>query len=959
MARSILILLFCIPIYADTTHIAPTEALSPEGQQAQFHLPPGFEIQLVLADPDIGQPMNLNFDARGRLWVTSSVEYPFPAQVEGLSPRYERFPQVGGDQPRDWLTVASDFGDDGRASRVERFAEGLNIPIGQTPMRDGSEGIVYSIPAISRYHDTDGDGRADRIESLYEHFGNIDTHGMANGFTPWIDGWVYGCHGFRNTSKIVDSQGNVTELFSGNTYRFRPDGSTFELYTRGQVNPFGLTIDPLGNVYSADCHSRPLYQLLRGGTYFRPSWGQPIDDPIGLAPDMIDHDHGSTGICGPAYYAANHFPADYEDNIFLCNPVTGRVHRDKLVASGSTLIADTQEDFIRCDDPWFRPVDAVVGPDGALYIADFYNAIIGHYEVPLEHEKRDRTQGRVWRVVYREAPPPAPNLAKMNLTELVQILDTKNQSLRTLATQQLKDRIKVGDLDLIRLHYPKGSAHARSHILWILEHVAGLSDSELDEATGDDNRIVRVHAQKILAERSVWREQERSWTLRALGDSDAFVRRAAADAMGRHADARFIDPLLEAWERADKTDTHLIHAIRMSIRQQLLNTDGWSTERSRSTPLFEIAAATKTAEAARFALLSSNTDMDHLETALRVSAYLLDKETLAALVGRFSSRTNFDPKRSIDLIGALRAGAPLFSSETLRSWASAAVEQILGNEAVHERSTIDSAIKLVGSMGLSELSGGLLTRAERGNLIAVEAILAIDPERGSEAALKALAVAPAAEQTELAKTLSASALGSVRLLDAIEAGLAPLDLLRDTLIRQQIGETDPRLLALTGDLPDKSDETLSLMKERRADYDVADRSFDRGETAFRNYCSACHRIDGEGEVIGPNLDGVNVRGVDRLIEDILDPSRNVDPAFSVTTLRTQGGKTISGIGARLEGGEIVLTDTAGQLHRIPESEVIEQIHSRESLMPAALGAQIPSSEFHDLLEFLLAERAGK
>ncbi len=958
MARSILILISCIPIYADETHIAPTEAQSPEAQRELFHLPPGFEIQLVLADPEIGQPMNLNFDARGRLWVTSSVEYPFPAQVEGLSPRYERFPQVGGDQPRDWLTIASDFGADGRASRVQRFAEGLNIPIGQTPAGDGSEGIVYSIPAISRYRDTDGDGRADRIESLYEHFGNIDTHGMANGFTPWIDGWVYGCHGFRNTSKIVDSQGNVTELFSGNTYRFRPDGSKFELYTQGQVNPFGLTIDPLGNVYSADCHSRPLYQLLRGGTYFRPSWGQPIEDPIGLAPDMIDHDHGSTGICGPAYYAADHFPAEYRDNIFLCNPVTGRVHRDKLVASGSTLIADTQEDFIRCDDPWFRPVDAIVGPDGALYIADFYNAIIGHYEVPLEHEKRDRTQGRVWRVVYREAPPAIPNLAEMDLAELVQILDTENQSLRTLATQQLTDRMKAGDLDLIRQSYPEASALARSHLLWVLEHVAGLSDAELDEAIADESRIVRVHAQKILAERSVWREQERSWALRALDDGDAFVRRAAADAMGRHAHPRFIDPLLEAWDRADEGDTHLIHAARMSIRQQLLNTTDWSTERSRSKPLLEIAAATKTAEAARFALLASNANTDHLETALRVNADLLDGESLEALVNRLSE-ASFDPKRSIDLIGALSVGMPSFSSETLRSWASATVERILGEEAAHERSTIDSAIRLVGSMGLNELSGGLLARADKGNLVAVEAILEIDPERGSEATLIALAVAPAAKQTELAQVLSASALGSVKLLEAIETGRAPLDLLRNTLIRQQIGETNPRLIALTSVLPDKSEETLSLMKERRAEYDVADRSFDRGKVAFQNYCSVCHRIDGEGGAIGPNLDGVNVRGVDRLIEDILDPSRNVDPAFSVTTIRARGGKTISGIGSRVEGGEIVLTDTTGQLHRVPEAEVIEQVHSRASLMPAALGAQIPASEFPHLLEFLLAERAGR
>ncbi len=300
----------------------------------------------------------------------------------------------------------------------------------------------------------------------------------------------------------------------------------------------------------------------------------------------------------------------------------------------------------------------------------------------------------------------------------------------------------------------------------------------------------------------------------------------------------------------------------------------------------------------------------------------------------------------------------MFSSETLREWALGAVGQILAGSATQERTTIGSAIQLVADLDLHELSEPLLARVGNGDLVAVEAVLTIDPERGSEATLKALALAPATGQTELAKALSASALGSVKLLDAIEAGRAPLDLLRDSLIRQRIGEKNPRVIALMGQLPDLSDQTLRLIEERRAAFDEAERSFDRGQVAFRNYCSVCHRIDGEGGAIGPNLDGVNVRGVDRLLEDILDPSRNVDPAFTVTTIRAVGGGTISGMGARVEGSEIVLTDTTGKLQRVAEADVLEQVHSRLSLMPAVLGAQIPPNEFYDLLEFLLVERTG-
>ncbi|MCH8150325.1 MAG: hypothetical protein IH987_20500, partial [Planctomycetes bacterium] len=172
------------PLWAQRPQlVAPTSALSASEQQTRFVLPEGFEIQLVVSDPDIGQPMNLNFDARGRLWITHSLEYPYPAKGEGVQPR-TRFAGVGDHPPRDRLTVVEAIGPDGRAQKLRHFADGLNIPIGHTPLGDGSTALVYSIPAIFRCTDTDGDGKADKREELYGRFGNVDTHGMSNSYTP-------------------------------------------------------------------------------------------------------------------------------------------------------------------------------------------------------------------------------------------------------------------------------------------------------------------------------------------------------------------------------------------------------------------------------------------------------------------------------------------------------------------------------------------------------------------------------------------------------------------------------------------------------------------------------------------------------------------------------------------------------------------------------------------------------
>src|SRR5687767_2508385 len=387
--------LFTSPSAWASPPVAPTDALSPEQERAKFKLPPGFEIQLVASEPQIHKPMNIAFDARGRLWVTDTVEYPWPAK-EGAT-------------PRDSVKILSDFDENGRARKVEKFTGGLNIPLGVLPLTDDSGGaIVYAIPNVYRFLDRDRDGGADRREVLLGGaIGFEDTHGMTNNFVRGFDGWVYADHGFKNTSVVKGRDGSEIRMNSGNVFRFRIDGSRVEQFTHGQVNPFGLAFDPLGNLFSADCHTRPQYMLLRGAYY--ESFGKPHDG-LGFGPEMIRHDHGSTGIAGTCYYAAEQFPPEFRGNLFNGNPVTNIINRDRLEWHGSSPRAVEAPDFLKCDDPWFRPVQVVLGPDGALWVADFYNKIIGHYEVDLKHPGRDRERGRIWRIVYKgdaeKAPPP-------------------------------------------------------------------------------------------------------------------------------------------------------------------------------------------------------------------------------------------------------------------------------------------------------------------------------------------------------------------------------------------------------------------------------------------------------------------------------------------------------------------------------------------------------------------------
>ncbi len=291
--------------------------------------------------------------------------------------------------------------------------------------------------------DDDGDGRADSREVLYGVYGSRDTHGMTNAFSWGFDGWIYACHGYTNDSTVQGSDHHPIKMNSGNTYRMKADGSHAEYFTHGQVNPFGLAFDPLGNLYSSDCHSRPVYQLLRGAWY--PSFGKP-DDGLGFGPEMVTHDHGSTGIAGISYYAADQFPVAYHGTVLIGNVVTNRINHDRIEWHGSSPKGIAQPDFVWSEDNWFRPVDIELGPDGALYVADFYNRIIGHYEVPLTHPGRDRERGRIWRIVYRGTdgrPAPAPSQVdrtETSVDSLVAELGHPNLAVRIAAANQLVER---------------------------------------------------------------------------------------------------------------------------------------------------------------------------------------------------------------------------------------------------------------------------------------------------------------------------------------------------------------------------------------------------------------------------------------------------------------------------------------------------------------------------------------
>jgi putative heme-binding domain-containing protein len=993
LAFAIFLLILVQPAYGqqDDPNIASTPPLAPEEQLKKFHLPPGFVIELVAAEPKINKPINIAFDAMGRLWVTESVEYPFPAPKNRPA--------------KDKVKVLSDFADNGLSGTITTFASGLNIPIGVLPALDGHDAIVYSIPSIFRIS-----AQGTRV-ALYSQYGYRDTHGMTGEFMRGFDGWIYCCHGYSNTSTVKSKGGTAITMQSGNTYRIKPDASRIEYFTHGQVNPFGLAVDPLGNLYSCDCHSRPIYQLLHGAYY--PSFGKP-DDGLGYGPELLTHDHGSTAIAGITYYAADQFPLEYRDNIFIGNVVTNRINRDRLEVHGSGYKGIEMPDFVKCDDPWFRPVDIKLGPDGAMYVADFYNRIIGHYEVPLTHPGRDREKGRIWRIYYRGLDGQGRLKSHRDLTrasddELVAELDNPNLMVRMLAMEQL---IALGPavLEKTKKVVDQGSSFQKAHGLWVLERLKGLDETTLQKAARDPDRLVRVHAMKILDERSAWQPDDRPLVLAGLQDSDSYVERNAAAALGSHPEAANIEWLLKLRRKVSAEDTHLIHVTNMALRDQLVRDKGvqlaaktWTDNDSRT--LAHVCLGVHDEESAAFL-------QRHLENVPETADGIEPFTRYIARYGKDGSGTwvlKWIAKNyplDITLQGRILKGVHEATQE--RGAKPGAMElamaeklsvQLLSVQRLATRN-VALGIELAGMFKLTAAQDSLLAvvrnpkEDKNARKNAVVALLAIDAKRNvaaltqlittqdeaielreqiaqslaatnlpeaTAALLKALETAPARLQTGIAVGLAGSPKGGDKLLQAVAAGKASGRLLLETpvyvrLQQAKVPNLKERLAQLTKGLPTPDQRIHELMSQRRAGYAKASGDAAAGLKIFEKHCANCHQIANKGAKIGPQLDGVGIRGLERLLEDILDPNRNVDQAFRTTTLVLNNGQLVNGLLLRQDGTVLVLADIAGKEVRVPAAEVQERILSPLSPMPANFAEQIPEGDFYHLLAYLLAQR---
>ena len=944
----------------------PAEAL------ATFRVRPGFKLELLASEPVVRSPVAASFDADGRLYVVEMHGYPYP------EPR-----------PTGGVSLLEDADGDGRFERRSEFLDGLSWPTGITPFDGGV--FIMAAPDLLYAKDTNGDGRADVRRVLFTGFGTQNVQGLANGLLWGVDGRIYGSSGSNGGEiKGLAAPDAKPVTVRGRDFRFRPDGSGFEAISGG--GQFGHSLDDWGHrfVCMNSNHIRqvvlPSRELARNpflatasvttdiaveggaGPVFRISPAEPwrvvrtrqrAADPAfakKAAPSELHASGFFTSATGVTIYRGSAFPPEYRGNAFVGDVGGNLVHRKTLTKAGATFLArraDEGVEFLASTDNWSRPVNFANTPSGTLLVLDMYRETIEHpASIPEPIKKHlDLTSGRDRGRLYEIVPDgfhrrPQPKLTRAPTAELVGHLADPDAWWRETAQRLLIER---DDPSLIaplkELARSRPSALARAHALWTLDALGRLDAEPIRSALTDVTPEVREQAARLAAPMANGDGTVRDGLLALAVDADPMVRFQTALSLGDVADPRAVDGLASIAAR-DSQDRWTKTAVLSSIA-------------GRTRPLIEALAA-------RPGFFNSSAGREWLVELATLTGSEDRPDDVRAILERFAGE-EADPNQALPLIlglgrGLRRSGGSL--AEVLTGPASAKVAPLFAKAS---RTALDAgsgpiargdAIRLTALGPVEEALKVLptLLDARQPSSVQVAAVQALadltDRRVGPAIVGRWRAMGPAVRR-EAAEVLFARPDRLDALLSAIESkAIAPSDL--DPIRRKSLVEgADPKVKARASALfsdQARPDRGAAIARGRKA-LELPGAP-DRGKAVFLKVCATCHRADGQGSQVGPDLTTVAARSPDDILIHILDPNREVAANYLNYAVTTKDGRTFSGLIAEESAGAVTLKRGEGATDIVPRGQIEEIVSTGLSLMPEGLDQGIEPQGLADLIAFI-------
>ncbi|HUG90704.1 MAG TPA: neutral/alkaline non-lysosomal ceramidase N-terminal domain-containing protein [Planctomycetaceae bacterium] len=954
-----------------------TLPLTPQQSLAALKTHDRFTVELVAAEPLVVDPVAIDFGPDGRLWVAEMHDYP-----EG---------RAGDYQPGGRIRVLSDSDGDGRYETAHVFLDGIPFPTGVTAWRKGV--LVCAAPDILYAEDTDGDGRADVKRTLFTGFATHNYQARVNSLTYGLDGWVYGSGGlFGGTITRGEAAGNldasggrVTQPvdLENRDFRMRPDEGLIEAATgrtqQGRVRDdwgqwFGCTNGELLKHYPLAEH------FIRRNPHVLPP---PTE--IGITDEAARRLHSirselqlfklsgppdrATAACGLGLYRDDLLGEDLAGNAFVCEPVNLLVHRMVLSPNGVSFTArrpadEAASEFLASTDNWFRPVQVRTGPDGALWVVDMYRYVIEHPRwIPPEtlatlDLRAGCMLGRIYRVVPKDRPlRSVPRLDQMSPVELVAVLESPNGTLRDLAHQLLlwnPDRSAVEPLrELVR-----GARRptARLHAMCVLDGLDALDGETLRMALADKRAGVRQHAVRLSAAHVKHSPPVAAPILHAARDSDPHVRKETAYALGESDDPRaapvlagllvtdFGDPWLRASVLGSVSGKNIVGVARAVLARDEFT-------QAPDAPLAALAG---------------------------LAAAVGNREALAALLepvlapgvdGGFNA---FQWQAAAEVLDALRrTGRPLDAALERRQ--AELFDELI---AAARQTAADAAADLPLRLAALDVLGRR-SEADADDRRALAALLVPQsPPAVQAAAVAALArfrdgksadallagwsgYSPQLRGRVLDALLSRQA-WAARLLDGIEDGqVTPADLdasRRERLLAHSDERLRMRAAALLAVAGRDADRARVVDDYRHAASAAGDAT--HGKALFAKHCATCHRLDGAGHAVGPELAALTDRSPEALLVAVLDPNRAIDARYAAYVAVTSEGRAVTGIVTDETATSITLAGPDGERHTLLRVDLDELRNTGRSLMPDGVEKELSPRALADLIAYVRAATAA-
>ena len=964
---------------AFSSHAQP--APDPEHERASFQVADGFEVSLYAADPMMAKPIQMNFDPAGRLWVATSEVYP---QIKP------------GQAADDKVLVLEDTNGDHRADKVTVFARGLLIPTGVLPGDGGA--YVANSTEIVHFKDTDGDGKADQRRVVLSGFGTEDTHHIIHTFRWGQDGIFY----FNQSVYIhshVETPWGPRRLAAGGTWAYRPETQRLEVFSRGLINHWGHAWGKYGDSFMTDGAGDGGIHYAFPGVCF---WSLNDQAPRILHPTEHGLNRGSPKFAGAEVISGHHFPDDWQGDVITNDFRANRVVRFKLSEEGAGFSSKLMPDVIRTKDKAFRPVDVKMGPDGALYIADWYNPIINHGEVDFRDPRRDKTHGRIWRLTARGRPlVDRPKLAGASVEALLEQLKAPEDYTRRQARLALREMDKqqvVATLDKWTPALPPDDEFTHLQALWTYQTVNVPNADLVTKLLHAKDPGIRAAAARVCgdwADRIGNPQSVIALLEPVVSDPHGRVRLEAVRALAKVSDPRAMDVALRVLDQP--MDQFLDFALYLTANDLEAT---W-------LPAFQSGKLTfdQNPKKIEFALKAIRNPaaikplVDEFKAG-RASSDLADligslggPDELAVLFGTATAQQSDDVIR----IATLRALDRAARQRNVKPKADPAPLAALIASATDD-GVITAAIRLAGALKLesartdiakaaaqsdhpARTAAAIDALADLGSGPSVKSLLDLATHGANQTQRLQAAVALSRFDVKAAATLFAQALADAKNPEPDLARLiAPFvnrkegpamlgqafgaaHLSQDTAklaLRAvyALGHSEPALVdslkaqAKIDSQPKQlsPDEMKQLVADVQSKGDPA-----RGEQIFRRAdtaCLRCHSIAGAGGQLAPDLISAGSAPVDYLIDSILQPSKAIKEGYHALIVETKDGDQLTGIKVRQTDRDLILRDAVQDEIVVPLADIKGRPREAGSMMPAGLADPLTRQELIDLVRFL-------